>query len=143
MDVEIQKLPGRESWLRSEKVLDAARHRPTRLTDDRIASMVSHAIERGDKEFHRHALHVYAAMPNRVPVLVTPIDEVRQSMRALKHVTAHQTKLILGRMGQIWESRSFERYRRDDENFVKMQSYIAQNPCMGRTRGKVWRVSLG
>jgi REP element-mobilizing transposase RayT len=128
----IQKLPGRERQVRIEKLLDAAKHGPTSLADERVAEMVRDAIERGDSEFHRYTLHAYVVMPNHVHMLVTPIHEVSTFMRSLKGFTAHQANLILERTGQFWESRSFDRYSRNQENFVKMQNYIAKNPVWAK-----------
>jgi transposase IS200 family protein len=104
-----QKLPGRERQLRIEKLLDAAKHGPTLLADERVAEMVCDAIERGDTEFHRYTLHAYVVMPNHVHMLVTPIHEVSVFMRTLKGITAHHANLILERTGKFWESRSFDR----------------------------------
>jgi putative DNA methylase len=133
---EVQKLPGRERQLRIEKLLDAAETGPTWLNDVRVAEMVCDAIERGENEFHRYTLHAYVVMPNHVHMLVTPIHEVSVFMRSLKGVTAHHANLILERTGQFWESRSFDRYSRDQENFVKMQNYIAKNPVWARLSTK-------
>jgi len=133
---EIQKIPGRERQLRIEKLLDAAGSGPTWLNDERIAEMVCDAIERGDNEFHRYKLHAYVVMPNHVHMLVTPIHEVSAFMRSLKGVTAHHANVIFQRTGPFWESRSFDRYSRDQENFVKMQNYIAKNPLWAKLAAK-------
>jgi REP element-mobilizing transposase RayT len=130
---EIQKQPGRERQLRIEKLLDAAESGPTWLTDERVADMVCDAIEKGDTEFHRYQLHAYVVMPNHVHLLVTPVHEVSLLMRELKGITARRANLILERTGQpFWESRSFDRYSRDQENFKKMQNYIAMNPVWAK-----------
>jgi REP element-mobilizing transposase RayT len=129
LSAEIEKLPSRERLIRIEKALDAAKHGPTWLADARIAQMMCDEIERGDTEFHNYKLHAYVVMPNHIHMLATPAGDIGPMMGKLKGVTARQANLILDRAGQtFWQSRYFDQFSRNQENFAKMQNYVAKNP---------------
>lgn len=129
LSAEIDKLSGRDRLIRIEKLLDSAKYGPTYLADRRVAQMVCEAIEKGDAEFHRYKLHAYVVMPNHVHMLATPADDLGKMMAKLKGFTSHQANAILARAGEtFWQSRYFDQYSRGQENFKKMQNYVAKNP---------------
>jgi REP element-mobilizing transposase RayT len=134
---EVEKLTGRERLVRIEKLLDAAKHGPKWLADERVAATVCETIEQGDVEFHNYQLHSYVVMPNHVHLLVTPLGDISHFMAKVKGVSARNANLILGRTGQrFWATWSYDHFSRGPENFAKMQNYIAKNPVWAKLAAK-------
>ena len=125
----LRALPPRDSLIRIEKILDAARFGPIWLREPRIAEIVCAAIEAGQDQFNRYDLHAYVVMSNHVHMLITPRCEVATIMGQLKGVTARRANLILGQTGRtFWRRESFDRWCRDEEHFLRVRNYIYLNP---------------
>jgi REP element-mobilizing transposase RayT len=55
-----------------DRLLDRGAGGPLYLRRWEIAELVVAALYDGDRKLHRHQLHAFAVMPNRVHLLATP-----------------------------------------------------------------------
>ncbi len=99
-------------------------------------------------EGKRYRLLSYCIMPNHVHALFQPLEFVEQEaecdedgeevsdscsplstiMHSLKSFTAHEINKLLGRSGTLWQSESYDRWVRDDDELERIIAYIANNP---------------
>ena len=118
-----------ERFRRVDRQLDGARSGPLWLSDPRVAECVVRAIRRGEAELQQYILHAYVVMANHVHLLVKPLVPVFRITQGLKGVTARYANQILGRTGApLWQDESFDRWIRDEAEFVRVGRYIEGNP---------------
>lgn len=116
---------------------------PLWLADARIASIVVDSLKRGEALGH-YALHTFVVMPNHVHILITPHLAVERITRAIKGTTSRRSNQLLGRVGSsFWQDESFDHWVRNQEEFIKIRTYIEHNPVSAGlvTRPEDWRWS--
>ena len=87
------------------------------------------SIVRGADELGHYEKHAWVVMPNHVHLLITPLTNVPKLLGSLKAATAKHANLLLGRTGKpFWQDESYDRVVRTNDEFVRIQSYIENNP---------------
>jgi REP element-mobilizing transposase RayT len=78
----------------------------------------------------RYVLIAWCVMPNHVHVLIEtrPGFALEHVLHSWKSFTAHAANRLLGRTKRFWAPEYFDRYMRDDEQFVATRMYIEGNP---------------
>lgn len=86
-------------------------------------------------EGNRYFLHGAVVMPDHVHVVLTPARDssgatfgMAEIMSGIKGASAHSVNRMLGRKGHVWQSESFDRMLRSDENARQVAEYVCQNP---------------
>lgn len=81
---------------------------------------------------HGRVYHLYCAMiiPDHVHMIVTPYDRwtLPKVLRGLKGVSARLINLSRNETGSVWQSESFDRAVRSDENIRAKAEYTINNP---------------
>jgi REP element-mobilizing transposase RayT len=79
--------------------------------------------------------HGAVVMPDHVHLLFTPLSDrsgatygLAEIMSGIKGASAHSLNRALNRTGHVWQSESFDRMLRSDENARSVAEYICQNP---------------
>ena len=69
-------------------------------------------------------------MPNHVHGLAAarPGFALSDTLRHVKHYTAHRINQRLGRSGQLWQHESFDRLVRNAAAYDRAAEYIRENP---------------
>src|SRR5690348_2234894 len=112
-----------------DAALDRAESGPLWLKDHRIASYVVDSLQHGEAVFDEYRLHAYVVMPNHVHVLLEPHTNLRRITQGIKGTTSRRANAILQRTGQpFWQDESFDRWMRDEDEFLRVRHYIVQNP---------------
>lgn len=115
-------------WFRRYDGLLDEHHGACLLGQPEAARIVSEAFQQGaDREY---ALYAWVVMPNHVHVLIRtyqgcPLSEI---VRRWKGGTAYEINKWLGRRGRIWQRDYYDRFMRNDRNFVTAVRYIEMNP---------------
>lgn len=116
-----------------DAVLDGAEFGPLWLKDGRVAACVVHSLRHGETALHEYKLHAYVVMPNHVHVLLEPQTELRRIMQGIKGTSSRRANTILKRVGQpFWQDESFDRWIRDENEFLRIRHYILQNPIKAK-----------
>jgi REP element-mobilizing transposase RayT len=125
--------PGDRSFLDWERRSGGAFVKTAWLARPEIAAIVAEALHyRDGKDYD---LLAFCIMPTHVHVLFTLlVAEATHSsvlgkvMQSLKKHTARQANLQLYRSGPFWQDESFDHIIRNDEEFLRVLSYILENP---------------
>ncbi len=98
------------------------------LKDGRIATVVRYALLHFDGI--RYDLYGWVLMPNHVHVLFSCRDgyTLPSVIHAWKSFTAKQANEILRRSGCFWQDDYFDRYVRNERQFLNVLDYIESNP---------------
>jgi REP element-mobilizing transposase RayT len=93
-----------------------------------IAELVEQALLCFDSQ--RYFLHSWVVMPNHVHVLITPQsgNDLWQILHSWKSFTAKKANKLLGRAGEFWQPKYFDRFIRHQEHFEDAVKYIEFNP---------------
>jgi REP element-mobilizing transposase RayT len=74
----------------------------------------------------------YTIMPNHWHALLAPDEgctiDLHEAMARLKGRTSRLVNAALGRAGPLWQREWFDRWIRDEAEWVKCRDYIRQNP---------------
>jgi REP element-mobilizing transposase RayT len=84
----------------------------------------------------KHFLHAAVVMPDHVHLIFTPlVNSKRQEiyslaeiMGAIKGASAQFINRELGRIGNVWQTESFDRVLRSSESLDAKIAYVIQNP---------------
>jgi len=117
-----------QAFVAMDRLLDRATEGPVFMRQHEIAQIVVDAIRDGEARFHRYQLHAFVVMPNHVHLLVTPHVTAKQWLGPLKGFTAHPANRVLGRHAPFWQDESYDHLIRNEEEFVRTQRYIENNP---------------
>lgn len=126
------KLLARRHFAMLESWLDKPKFGPTWLADERVASIVSEALQFRDGKTYR--LHAYSIMLNHVHVVFAPlaIDNEPRSLSSIMHSvkrnTSRHANQVLHRSGPFWEHESFDHYIRNQTEFNRIIKYVLENP---------------
>jgi putative transposase len=95
--------------------------------------------------FHgqRYDMHAFVIMPNHVHLLATFADRagMLQQCESWKHYTAHLIHRQLGTKGRFWQQDAFDHLVRHENQFQRLEQYIAENPTKAGLRpdqARVW-----
>jgi len=109
-----------------EDILDRAYGEESLLADPRVAKIVQeNFLHHAGKKYE---LHGWVIMPNHVHILITPMVHLDSIVHSWKGYTAFQTNHILKRQGQLWQKEYFDRFIRNERQFVEIVDYIHHNP---------------
>jgi putative transposase len=123
--------PGK-AFAQVDRLLDSATVGPLWLKDQRIAAIVSAALEQGEKEYRLYELFAWAIMPNHVHVVLQPTSTLPKITRWIKGSTARAANLTLNRTRKpFWRYESYHRCVRNTEELNHVIRYIEQNPVRG------------
>jgi REP element-mobilizing transposase RayT len=112
-----------------DRFLDQATVGPTWLKQDEIARVVVGALHYAAETLKQLDLHAYVIMWNHVHRLVTPRVEPKMFMQSVKGYSARQANKLLDRTGEpFWQSESYDRWIRSDDEFQRVRRYIEENP---------------
>lgn len=94
--------------------------------------VMEHCLHDHDSKLVMHAAVV---MHDHVHLLFTPLEDgggatygLAEIMSGIKGASAHSVNRMLGRKGTVWESESFDRLLRQDEDRRSVAEYICANP---------------
>src|SRR6476660_1415723 len=75
-------------------------------------------------------MYACVVMPNHAHVVLLPYEghSLAQIMKRIKGVSARKINLLLGREGTVWQADYFDRYIRDEYDFLQKLSYVEENP---------------
>jgi len=80
-------------------------------------------------------MHGAVVMPDHVHLVFTPLRDAAGAtygmaviMNGMKGASAHTVNRVLKRTGRVWQSESFDRMLRSDEDARAVAEYICQNP---------------
>jgi len=79
----------------------------------------------------RYEMFAWVVMNDHVHVLLKPSgqNELRQILHSWKSFTARSFQRDQGRTGRVWQSESFDRIIRDEEELLKTAHYILGKPA--------------
>lgn len=121
-----------------EKYLDEQHTGPTWLKNQEIAEVVKEAIHYRDRS--KYDLYTYCIMPNHVHLVFkhlineNKVDKEDNSypitdiLRNMKRHTAYKCNQILNRKGAFWQSESYDRVIRDQDELENTIRYTLNNP---------------
>lgn len=112
-----------------DRYLDQACTGPTWLIREEIAQLVLTSLQHAERPLQFYDLHAWVIMSNHVHLLVSPRVEPARFLQSVKGYTAREANRLLKRTGEpFWQSESFDRWIRDEQEFQRVQNYIEQNP---------------
>lgn len=100
------------------------------LGDDRIATLVEDALLHFDGL--RYNQMAWCIMPNHVHSLIETFEgwPLASILHSWKSFTAKAANRILGRAGTFWMDDYYDRFVRDEEQFITAVNYIHDNPVV-------------
>jgi putative transposase len=125
--------PGRninpsEEFRLAESILDRAAQGPLWLKNPYVADKMVEMLLHGSFELRRFELHAYSVMANHMHVLLTQLAQLRVLTQELKGASARRLNTCLHRTGRFWQAESFDRWVRNEGEFIRIQKYIENNP---------------
>lgn len=116
-----------------DRLLDKAEFGPRWLSQPEIAEVVKEALHyRNAQEYD---LHAFCIMSNHVHAVFEPLDKQDSSflslskiLQSLKRHTARKANIVLAREGTFWQDESYDHVIRDNEEFLRIISYVLENP---------------
>jgi len=117
------------AFVAHDRALAEDRKGPTWLENPSVAEIVAQAILHGADSRKFYELYPWVIMSNHVHLLILPLVAIATITRWLKGSTAHEANRLLGRTGYpFWQAESYDRYVRDEREFVRIANYIEANP---------------
>jgi len=91
-------------------------------------TVIVNSIEHFNNQRYKLAAHV--VMDDHVHVLLKPCQpyHLQQILHSWKSYTAHYLQQNYNRNGCVWQSESFDRIIRDEQEFNEKLQYILRNP---------------
>ena len=106
---------------------------PDLLNRDELAEVVKATLHYHDT--HKYSLHAYCIMTNHVHAVLTPLcDNIEQKKtlsgitKSLKGFTAREINKLTGSSGSVWARESYDHIVRNEAEFARIISYVANNP---------------
>ncbi|WP_081892463.1 transposase [Verrucomicrobium sp. BvORR106] len=115
------------------------------LRNSEMNQLVAGALHHFDGS--RYELDSYAVMPNHVHVIFRPLypHKLAAILHSWKRHTARQINHILGRSGELWQERYWDRLLRHPLHHLLCRQYVRDNPVKsGLRKGEysVWERSF-
>jgi putative transposase len=101
------------------------------LPEDARSLVLQTCLQGNGKNFR---LHAGVVMPDHVHLILTPFYDadgpisLMEILQAIKGASAHRINRLLQRRGPVWESESFDRALRREENIDAKIDYLIGNP---------------
>jgi REP element-mobilizing transposase RayT len=132
-DIDLKTTNRRSRIFRKyESILDLGDFGPTWLANSDIADIIYEALlYRDEKEYD---LYAFCIMPNHVHVVFKLLKKqyeafpVTSIMKNLKSFTALKANRVLDRTGVFWQSESYDRVIRDQDELENTIKYVLANP---------------
>lgn len=105
------------------------------LPEDARSLVLQTCLQGNGKNFR---LHAGVVMPDHVHLILTPFYDadgpisLMEILQAIKGASAHRINRLLQRRGPVWESESFDRALRREENIDAKIDYLIGNPRLVR-----------
>lgn len=105
---------------------------PTWLSNEKIAKVVAEALHFYDQS--RYDLYAYTIMSNHVHLVFRHIEKydvdlpVTSIMKQIKSYTAKEGNKLLDRKGAFWQSESYDRVIREEQELENTIKYTLYNP---------------
>ena len=98
------------------------------LRDPENAKIVADALLFFDED--RYNMGDFIIMPNHTHLLVTPTDKytLSQLLKSWKNFTSLKINKRTQQSGKLWRSESYDHIVRNDQQRLRIQKYIAENP---------------
>jgi len=129
--------PG-HAFVAADRALHRDRSGPLWLKEPGIARVVVEAIIAGERERGFYELSAWVVMPNHVHLLILPKVAMAEITRWLKGSTARRANQLLGRTGlPFWQDESHDHWVRNTKEFIRIFSYIEENPVSAGLVGSV------
>ncbi len=109
------------------------------LAKPEIANIVQKALLAFDRK--RYTLWAWCIMPNHVHCLfeLAQGQLLSDIVRSWKLYSAVHCNRLLGRTGPFWQRGFFDRYMRNEEQFINTLNYIERNPVSAGPCRHVWK----
>ena len=129
-----------KAFVAMDRLLDRGATGPVYLRRPEIAELTVRALHDGERRLRRYDLHAYVVMPNHVHILVTPKVVATRWLGPLKGSTAYSANTLLDNHGQpFWQDESYDHLVRTGEEFVRIRSYIEENPVTAGLVSEAWK----
>lgn len=117
----------RRTWRKMETVMDEC-HGSCILRQPDFRQVVADALL--FFEGQRSSMHGFVIMPNHVHLAVAALGDyqIEDVIKSWKGYTARVINEKQQRKGQMWQEDSWNRIIRDEEHWLKVMRYIANNP---------------
>jgi REP element-mobilizing transposase RayT len=121
-----------------EGLLDQAGSGPTWLKEKNVAGVVQNSLHFYDSK--AYDLYAYCVMPNHVHVVfkhlgdneeineLNDVYSITKILHSIKSYTALECNKVLNRAGAFWQSESYDRVIRDQDELENTIRYTLHNP---------------
>ncbi len=125
----------RKIFLKYDSLLDNPHSGPVWLKDQKVACIVKEAIHFRDQKVID--LYAYCIMSNHVHLVFKHLEKNNKAMTkhpvtdiigGLKKFTARECNILLQRNGPFWQSESYDRFVRSDNELERVIAYTINNP---------------
>ena len=99
------------------------------LKDSRVRTILENVIMQNNGVLY--TIVAYVIMPNHVHMLIVPhgANKVNELLGGIKRLASLRINRLLGRKGALWQSESYDRIVRSEEDLKYNRNYIKSNPC--------------
>lgn len=80
------------------------------------------------REQDKYRLHEFVVMPNHFHLLISPEQTLERALQLIKGGFSFRVKKQLGYGGEIWQSSFYDHRVRGAAEYVRIRSYIQENP---------------
>jgi REP element-mobilizing transposase RayT len=81
--------------------------------------VVAEALKYGETILKLYTLHAWVIMSNHVHLLIEPHVPLARINKSIKNYTAREANKILGLAGPFRQQESYDRWIRDEDQFVR------------------------
>ena len=116
-----------------DKLLDKGQFGVNYLARHDVASIVYDAIMYYHKNYY--IIYCFCIMPNHIHLVFEHIDKsksINEIMKVIKGYSARKVNQLLDRKGSFWQSESFDRIIRDNDELNKTMNYVLMNPVKAK-----------
>ena len=97
------------------------------MSDKEKELVLKHILSGNDRFYELFAAVI---MPDHVHIILRPLEDYGLSriMQGIKGPTSYKINMMRRRTGPFWQTESFDRIIRDDNEFLEKANYIINNP---------------
>ena len=106
--------------------------------DPTLAAVVAAALRKFDVD--RYHLFAWCVMPNHVHAVFRPLGDwnLERILHTWKSYSAKELNRLLRRSKTVWQREYFDHLVRDENEFLRILNYVAQNPERAGLRDWRW-----